>query len=94
MQDVIQSLLLSAAALRPTLKRPSPDLYALPTKGSLTKLFAAYSDDDLREGVRVLSRAKVHPMTQRDSLIETLVTHFQHMVNHRVNPVTGKPYHP
>ena len=92
MITVIASMILSADKLRQALKRPSPELYEIATGEALTALFEDISTDELTLAVKRLQRCPVHPQTPRIGLIETLNTHFQHMVNHRKNPATGQPY--
>ena len=89
---VIQKLKHEAASIRAMLPNPSPGVYNVKCYDLLSSLLRSSTDDELREAVRLLSRAPVHQLAHRDSLLETLVTHFQHMTNHQKNLVTGKPY--
>lgn len=89
---MINQLLELAAWTKEGLGRPSPDIYAVP---SMTIIEAFYEDTDLPELkilVELLSKSKVHPATDRPALLQTINTHFQHMINQGVDIRTGRRY--
>lgn len=90
--QIVQSMFLSASALRGTLHRPQ-GVYAVdsPVAGQMALLIKDAPHVERVAAVRALGNAPVHPAITEDQIVAVMVTHFHRMVVYGKRP-DGKPY--